>query len=100
MPLALSHGMAHSPLVFLHVGAGLLALLAGAAALPFRKGSSRHRLTGSAFALRKSGLLVVPVLTVIVVMLYWLWRVRFSSARRKSTPQVKWTTQDLSPMRS
>ena len=51
-------------------------------------------------ALRKSGLLVVPVVAVILVMIYWLWRVRSSSRRFKSKTSAPWTTQDPSPGRS
>lgn len=40
----------HSILIF-HIGAGLLALLTGAAALLFRKGSRRHRATGNGFVI-------------------------------------------------
>jgi len=41
--------MAISGIVLMHVGAGGIALLAGAAALVFRKGSPRHRAAGNVF---------------------------------------------------
>jgi len=41
--------MAISGILFVHVGAGGLALLSGAAALTFRKGSPRHRAAGNVF---------------------------------------------------
>jgi uncharacterized membrane protein len=39
----------HRPLVLLHITAGGLALLAGAGAMAFRKGSRRHAVAGSVF---------------------------------------------------
>lgn len=50
-------------------------------------------------ALRKSGLLFVPVLAIIVVTLYWLWRVRRSPARKKRSTGAPWTTPEPSPER-
>lgn len=41
--------MAISGMTLVHVGAGGIALLAGAAALAFRKGSPRHRVAGNLF---------------------------------------------------
>lgn len=39
------------PLLVLHVGAGILAMLAGALAISFRKGSHRHRSAGTVFVI-------------------------------------------------
>jgi Predicted membrane protein (DUF2306) len=39
------------PLLVLHVSAGILAMLAGAFAISFRKGSRRHRTTGNMFVI-------------------------------------------------
>jgi len=39
------------PLLVLHVSAGILAMLAGAFAISFRKGSQRHRTTGNMFVI-------------------------------------------------
>lgn len=41
--------MTLSPILTFHIGAGAIALLAGAAALSLRKGSPSHRLTGRVF---------------------------------------------------
>ncbi|MGA2355671.1 MAG: DUF2306 domain-containing protein [Terriglobales bacterium] len=41
--------MAHSPLLILHIGSAIIALLSGWAALFFRKGSRRHRAAGQVF---------------------------------------------------
>jgi hypothetical protein len=43
--------MRFSPLLFFHICAGLLALLSGAAAMSFRKGSRRHRISGNVFVI-------------------------------------------------
>jgi len=40
---------AAATILILHIGAGILAILSGAAALAFRKGSSSHRLAGNVF---------------------------------------------------
>ena len=37
------------PILVLHICAGVLGVLSGAAAMSFRKGSRRHRLTGNVF---------------------------------------------------
>ena len=42
--------MPHSLVLVAHISAGILALLSGAAAISFRKGSSRHVLAGRIFA--------------------------------------------------
>src|SRR5256885_16029665 len=75
-------------LLFLHVFAGLMALLSGTAAMSFRKGSRRHRETGYVFvasmlALGASGAYigftaheilngVMGVLTFYLVTTAWL----------------------------
>lgn len=41
--------MPYSPLLPVHIAGGLMGILAGAAALSFRKGSSRHALAGKVF---------------------------------------------------
>lgn len=41
--------MQYSPLLILHIFAGIAGLVSGAAAMSFRKGSERHRLTGNVF---------------------------------------------------
>ena len=41
--------MAASPMLIVHIGAGTVGLLSGAAALLFRKGSRRHRIAGKLF---------------------------------------------------
>src|SRR5438270_880973 len=38
-----------SPMLFLHICGGIFGLVAGAAAMIFRKGSRRHRLAGNVF---------------------------------------------------
>lgn len=43
--------MTSSPILTTHIAAGTIALLAGAAALSFRKGARRHRLAGNAFVI-------------------------------------------------
>ena len=43
--------MRSSPILGFHICAGILALLSGTAAMSFRKGSDRHRLTGNAFVM-------------------------------------------------
>lgn len=43
--------MRSSPILFLHICAGLLGLTSGAVAMSFRKGSSRHRVAGSVFVI-------------------------------------------------
>jgi hypothetical protein len=43
--------MRFSPILFIHICSGLLALLSGTAAMSFRKGSRRHRLTGNVFVI-------------------------------------------------
>jgi hypothetical protein len=48
--------MSSSPLLFFHIGAGSLGLLAGAAAMCFRKGSPRHRTAGNVFVVSMLGL--------------------------------------------
>jgi hypothetical protein len=50
------------PLLVLHVSAGILAMLAGALAISFRKGSRRHRSSGNVF--------VISMLTVSAVGAY------------------------------
>ena len=41
--------MSFSPVLFLHICAGAVGLLSGAAAVSFRKGSHRHRVAGNVF---------------------------------------------------
>jgi hypothetical protein len=43
--------MRFSLILFFHICAGILALLSGIAAMSFRKGSNRHRLTGNVFVI-------------------------------------------------
>jgi uncharacterized membrane protein len=43
--------MSLSPVLVFHISAGTLALLSGVAAVSFRKGSNRHRLTGNVFVI-------------------------------------------------
>jgi len=43
--------MKYSPILIFHICAGILGLLSGTAAMSFRKGSHRHRLTGNAFVI-------------------------------------------------
>jgi hypothetical protein len=43
--------MSFSPLLPVHISAGILAILSGATALSFRKGSRRHALAGKVFVL-------------------------------------------------
>jgi hypothetical protein len=55
-------------ILFLHIAGGTVALLSGAAALAFRKGSRRHRLAGHAFfvsmlIMAAIGAIVSPLLT-------------------------------------
>jgi len=54
--------MAYSPVLVLHIAAGVLALPSGAAAMVFRKGSPRHVLAGKAF--------VAAMLTMAVAATY------------------------------
>src|SRR5262249_37328472 len=85
-----------SPLFVLHIGAGSLAMAAGAAAMVFRKGSRRHRKTGNVFvvsmlALAVSGAYIgftkqqtlngmMGVLTTYLVATAW-WTARNRSGR-------------------
>src|SRR5215471_12529109 len=48
--------MQFSPILIFHIYSGSVALLSGAAAMFFRKGSRRHRLAGDAFVLSMIGL--------------------------------------------
>src|SRR5215471_17187426 len=48
--------MSFSPVLIFHIYSGSVALLSGAAAMFFRKGSRRHRLAGNAFVLSMIGL--------------------------------------------
>src|SRR5215469_17569148 len=48
--------MSFSPVLIFHIYSGSMALLSGAAAMFFRKGSRRHRLAGDAFVLSMIGL--------------------------------------------
>jgi uncharacterized membrane protein len=43
--------MRFSPILVLHISAGIIAILSGAAALSFRKGSPRHALAGKVFVI-------------------------------------------------
>jgi uncharacterized membrane protein len=45
-----------SPVLLFHICAGTLGLLAGAVAISFRKGSSRHRVSGNVFVVAMLGL--------------------------------------------
>ena len=54
--------MSFSPLLALHISAGIVGMLSGAAALSFRKGSPRHALAGKAF--------VVSMLTMAAAAVY------------------------------
>ena len=38
--------MGFSPILFLHIAAGIVGILSGTAAMSFRKGSPRHALAG------------------------------------------------------
>ncbi len=44
------------PILFFHITGGILAMLAGAAAMLFRKGSERHRLAGNVFVISMLGM--------------------------------------------
>lgn len=48
--------MSFSPVLVAHVITGVVALVAGAAAMTFRKGSRRHRVSGNAFVVSMLGL--------------------------------------------
>jgi uncharacterized membrane protein len=48
--------MPPAPLLVFHISAGTLGLLSGAAAMSFRKGSRRHRMTGNVFVVSMLGL--------------------------------------------
>jgi hypothetical protein len=43
--------MSFSPVLVFHISAGTLSLLSGTAAMSFRKGSHRHRVTGNVFVI-------------------------------------------------
>jgi uncharacterized membrane protein len=43
--------MSFSPILLLHICGGTLGVLSGAAAISFRKGSRRHRVTGNVFVI-------------------------------------------------
>jgi hypothetical protein len=58
--------MSTSPMLFVHIGAGTLGLLAGASAMVFRKGSQRHRLSGNVFVI---GMLTLAVSGVLLALL-------------------------------
>src|SRR5947209_19671502 len=48
--------MSFSPVLIFHISAGSLGLLSGAAAMSFRKGSHRHRVSGNVFVISMLGL--------------------------------------------
>ncbi len=48
--------MSFSPILLLHICGGIIALLSGAAAMSFRKGSRRHRVAGIVFVVSMIGL--------------------------------------------
>jgi uncharacterized membrane protein len=54
--------MSFSPVLALHISAGILGILSGAAAMSFRKGSPRHELAGKVF--------VVAMLTMSAAAVY------------------------------
>jgi uncharacterized membrane protein len=54
--------MRFSPILVLHISAGIIAILSGAAALSFRKGSPRHALAGKVF--------VISMLTMAAAAVY------------------------------
>src|SRR6266536_24754 len=54
--------MRFSPILILHISAGLIGILSGAAAISFRKGSPRHTLAGKVF--------VVAMLTMAASAVY------------------------------
>jgi hypothetical protein len=54
--------MSFSPMLPLHISAGLIGILSGAAAMSFRKGSPRHVLSGRVF--------VIAMLTLSVSAVY------------------------------
>ena len=92
--------MASSPMLIVHIGGGCLALVSGAAALSFRKGSRWHRVAGkvfvfSMFALavgaiyiaalkHDSGNLGAGILTFYLVLTAWL------TARRRDGKTSKY----------
>src|SRR5215831_3296362 len=94
--------MSFSPVLIFHIYSGSMALLSGAAAMFFRKGSRRHRLAGDAFVLSMIGLgasgaymglmrrevlnVAMGVLTGYLVVTAWM------TARRKDgeTRSVDW----------
>ena len=87
--------MQSSPILVFHIAGGTLGLLSGAAAMVFRKGSHRHRVTGNAFVismliLATSGAYLgfmrheilngmMGVLTFYLVTTAW-WTARYSAS--------------------
>ena len=58
--------MSISPILLLHICSGTLGVLSGAAAMLFRKGSSRHRLTGNVFVVSMLALAATGVYMAMV----------------------------------
>jgi len=77
-----SHVLVHAAaaaVLYLHVGAGTVGLLAGAAAFVFRKGSRLHRQAGKVF---------VIAMLVLGLLLYRLGHVGYGALRRRARSQV------------
>jgi hypothetical protein len=85
--------MRFSPILVLHICAGISGLLSGAAAMSFRKGSRRHRVTGnvfsvSMFVLSASGAYLgfmkhQTLNGLMGVLTFYLVATAWSTARRK-----------------
>src|SRR6266481_304237 len=58
--------MLSSPILFVHICAGTLGLLSGAAAVSFRKGSRRHRMAGNVFVISMLSLAASGVFLAIM----------------------------------
>jgi hypothetical protein len=81
------------PILVFHVSAGIIGILSGAAALSFRKGSSRHALAGKIFVIAMLGMAVGAVCLAVMkhdynnvgggVLTFYLVGTAWLTARRR-----------------
>ena len=90
LTLATATGLPFLSLAF-HFGTGLIALAAGVAAIAVRKGGQWHRRAGLGARVRDGRhryhvrivpLIVVLAVSPLVLLLYWMWRVRLKQNLR------------------
>ena len=94
--------MPYSPVLIVHICAGILGLLSGTAALSFRKGSRRHRLAGNVFFLAMLTMAACAVYLAIVrhqpnnvgggILTFYLIGTAWLTARRREgeTSKFDW----------